>query len=307
VSPPAPSIAYVLPAFAWQDSFEAHTKSWKRGRTMVLRVYLQRPFLVSGDEECLGVALWNATATPKANPDLTTQWGSDPIVVSKNPLASSFMPASDFAGGSLMPNCVLAEGGIVDILPFPVEFSRERQLWFCDIPLNATRTASAFARLAVVRFQPKAIQTPVEARLSQVVLADFLQVGQDRWVSVRKINSRQYGVTVSGVFRTPEIDPGTKKESKERTISCSIEQRWHRLGADLGWRPVCNGPVFAYQEAQSGSNISSWSATVDLPHSSSAVKFRVLLEENEWHCADDLKADQQTRKSRVTYLHYIDL
>src|SRR5260370_42577393 len=84
VRPPAPSIAYIVPAFAWQDTWEHSTKSWKRGRTIVLRVYLNRPFLLSGDEECLGVVL--GTAQSGRSP--VTEWGGDPILPPDYPIAS---------------------------------------------------------------------------------------------------------------------------------------------------------------------------------------------------------------------------
>jgi len=306
VRPPVPSLAYIIPAFAWQDVWDARTKTWMRGRTMVLRAYLQRPFLVSGDEECIGVVLSGA-ATGVQTP--VTQWGADPILPAGGGLPTNLMTAANFGPSQLAPNCHLAEGGVADVLPFPVEFSPERGLWFCDIPLSSSRTASAFARLALVRWQPKAlVSANDDARLSQVVLADFMQIGPDRWVCVKKLSATEVSVTISGVFRTPKATP---VELKEHTISCSIEQRWHRLGSDLGWRPACPGPAFSYSAPSAGSNISCWSAKVKLPHSSTFYKFRLLLEEHEWLAADASKRNDVTlpltRKSRTTYLHYIEL
>jgi hypothetical protein len=111
------------------------------------------------------------------------------------------------------------------------------------------------------------------------------------------------------VFRTPTLD-ANRTEPREHTISCSVEQRWHRLGRDLGWRPVCAGP-FAYQAPVAGTNIASWTATIPLPHSSGSTKFRLLLEEHEWLSADGSKDNTggvpPTRKRRTTYLHYVEL
>jgi hypothetical protein len=224
-----------------------------------------------------------------------------------NPLTSGFMAAGDFSSGVPNRNCRLLEGGTADVLSFPVEFSPQRGLWFCDIHLNTSRVVSAFARLALARWQPKAISG---SQVSPVVIADFMQIGADRWVSVKRMNSKQYSVTVSGVFRTVTIDPETTTEPKEHTISCSIEQRWHRLGKDMGWRPVGAGPPFTPKPVD-GRNVGAWSATVTLPHSSDLVKFRLLLEENEWFDADASKTNAGTiskiRKSRTTYLHHIEL
>ena len=308
VRPPTPSVVYVIPAFAWEDAWNATTKTWMRGRRIVLRVYLERPFLVSGDQECLGVVLSAGDLTAKAP---VSTWGTDPIVPTSLPLQTNLMQQSDFGPGVFTQNCQLQEGGTANILAFPVDFCKTRALWYCDIPMNASQTPSAFARVALVRWQPQAITTGDDARLSQVVLADFMQIGPDRWVCIKKIDAKNYSVTISGVFRTPNVDRQTHTESMEHTISCSIEQRWHRLGQDMGWRPVCPGPPFVYQAPQPGSNIACWSATVKLPHSSTFYKFRLLLEEHEWLLADVSKDNtspvQTTPTSRTTYLHHIEL
>ena len=82
----------------------------------------------------------------------------------------------------------------------------------------------------------------------------------------------------------------------------------------MGWRPVCAGPVFEYHEPPTGGNVSAWTATVILPHSSTFVRYRLLLEEREWLAADASKentnaaaAAAPVAKPRVTYLHYIEL
>ncbi len=295
VAPPEPSVEYIVPAYSWQDAWNATTKTWKRGRTMVMRVYLQRPFLVSGDEECLGVVLGN----PQSVGTTVTEWGRDPIVQSQQALASSRMKATDFAVGTAVPGCFVgpppAAGGspiTVDVLPFPVEFSKDRNRWFCDIPFSPTQTPSAFVRLALVRWQPKALHASTyDVRLSTLVVADFLQLGPDRWVSVKKIKSKQYSVTVSGVFRTPLVD-GSGVESKEPTITYAIEQKWHQVGRDMGWRPVgAHATKFRYSDITLPASptpgtppvkTGEWTAIIDLPGSSSLTKYRLLLTEQEW-------------------------
>lgn len=327
VRPPAPSIAYILPAFSWQNKYHHDDRSWERGRAIVLRVYLERPFMVSGDEECLGVVV--TAASGKSSLASVSQWGTDPILNNEHPLQSQTMTSDHFVcQEDVQRDCLSFEdehaaagdahapvlNNRVDVIPFPVEFSPERQLWFCDIPLSPSRTASAFARLALVRWQPHALfGASGEARLSQVVLADFMQVGPDRWVSVKKKNATTYSVCVSGVFRDP-AKAVLDSAATTRTISCSVEQRWHRLGKDLGWRPVCVGPTFKYftlADGDKGKNLSQWEGEVDLPHSTTFYKFRLLLEEHEWLLADSDKSNltKPTRvpKSRTTYLHYIEL
>jgi hypothetical protein len=226
-------------------------------------------------------------------------------------VSSSVMTATEFIGSTAVNGCTLAEGGTASILPFPVDFNSDRGLWYCDITLSASQTPSAFARLALVRWQPRALVGTDDARLSQAVLADFMQIAPDRWVCVQKIDSKHVSVAVSGVFRTPQANGPGQTDTSEHTISCSIEQGWHRLGKGIGWRPVCSVPAFSYQAPEPGSNISCWSATIVLPHSTTFYKFRLLLEEHEWYDADSTKTNTgppgMTRKSRITYLHYIEL
>ena len=298
--PPAPTIAYILPAFSWQNTHRHTDRTWQRGRTMVLRVYLDRPFLVSGDEECIGVVL--AAASGKSSQAVVSQWGTDPILNNEYPLHGMNMTTEQFvcAPEDVQKDCLSFEDEQaraantgVDVIPFPVHFSRDRKLWYCDIPLGPSLTPSAFARLALVRWQPHALKgSDGEARLSQVVVADFMQISPDRWVSVKKISTTKYSVCVSGVFRNPHKDKVPGSSALTRTISCSVEQRWHRLGEDLGWRPVCVGPTFRYSDdagGANGKNLSQWQGDVDLPYSSTFHKFRLLLEEHEWLSADNDK------------------
>lgn len=317
VRPPAPSIPYILPAFAWKDAYTVATKTWQRGRTMVIRVYLERPFLVSGDQECLGVVL--APASKKTTSATVTQWGADPIVSGQPSLKSGFMTRDNFIcpDTDVFRDCAsFGDAGPVDVVVFPVEFSHDRSLWFCDIALNTSQTASAFARFALVRWQPCALNTTDDCRLSQIVLADFLQIGSDRWVSVKKVSPTRFSVCVSGIFRTsgtitnPDGTTSPMSESEYHTISCSIEQRWHRLGKDMGWRPVCAGPIFT-PKTNNGDPVTQWEANIDLPHSTTFYKFRLLMEERQWFQSDASKLNDGSTgkkpKSLTTYLHYIEL
>jgi hypothetical protein len=208
------------------------------------------------------------------------------------------MAQSDFDGGTLNQNCVAYGGYNVDILSFDVDYAPERGLWYCDIPLAPSKTASAFARLALVRWQEHSLHPTkdnpalVDVRSSQIVFADFMQIRADRWVSVEHIDSSQVCVSVSGVF-SKSSGP---KIGVQTSVRCAIEHRWHRLGQDLGWRP-CNDkdghPIteFAPQAPEPGAAISGWSAPVKLPHSTSLFKFRLLLEELEWIDADKVKTE----------------
>jgi hypothetical protein len=311
VRPPAPVISYIIPAFSWKDC------KGLRGRTMVLRVYLARPFLVSGDNETLGVVL--LTTDRQANSALVSRWGADPIVTTSGKIVSNTMKATDFlavqdptqAPGVLrqVRTFILAETGTADVLPFSVDYAAERQLWYCDIPLSPSQTESAFARLAFVRWQPDSLNHDnIDLRASPIVFADFMQIRADRWVYFERQDAQHVKVSVSGIFRT--ADPAYPDEA---IIRCKIQQRWHRLGDDdrnADWRPLIDAPAFTFQSPDAGSAVGGWHATIKFPHSTNLYKYRLVIEEKEYMNTDKSKAFGQTddkRGCRYTYLHYIEL
>ncbi len=293
--PPAVSLMYVLPAFGWREPKGSDALQ----RKQVLRVYLNRPFLVSGDAECVGVVLAPAGTTDcKGIPcELVTRWGGDPF----DPAAGvdgRFMRKENFTGASCddpQTGCTLQEGGTVDVLPFPIKFAEERGLWFCDIGIKQQQASSAFVRLALVRWQPFGMladptnKVP-DCRLSQVVVADFMQIRSDRSVSVQRIDSLTVSVTLGGVFPGPHSVFSTR-------VLCTLEQRWHSLGRNLGWRPTGASQSFT-APANPGSGDGAWTATVKLPRSSNTHKFRLLIEEFETDGANF---------NRCTYVHYVEL
>ena len=63
-SPPAPDVLYVVPTFGWtRRTLAGTTRSWRDGGG--LRIYLNRPWFVTGFNEMLAVdACWGAARTP---------------------------------------------------------------------------------------------------------------------------------------------------------------------------------------------------------------------------------------------------
>jgi hypothetical protein len=117
--PPAPDIAYVVPIFNWKREKGGHgVESTRTGGG--LRIYLNRPWYKSGDNEKLGVVLWGETGSASVAPsggqdscmkvpsetfsgdrgDLLlrryiTRWGADPTLSDSvrllAPVSSMFM------------------------------------------------------------------------------------------------------------------------------------------------------------------------------------------------------------------------
>lgn len=221
--PPAPEVLYVVPTFGWvRSGDEANRKSWRRGGG--LRVYLNRPWNVSGYGEMLAVVLPGATfkgdpnEEPRKKPlkNFVTQWGNDPIWLSPyvsgaSPKISNFPLArtKPDPDGKWLPKFAPPEEadqrpgnfdltglthpdfgnsppeGKVDIAPHDVFYDEERQLWYCDIEVTWGASYFPFIRLALARYQPEALDF---AHLSNVVLADFMPLVPDRWLNVTHTN-----------------------------------------------------------------------------------------------------------------------
>ena len=232
--PPSPQVLYVVPTFGWtRGSNQAgQPTSWRRGGG--LRVYLDRPWNVSGYGEMLAVVLPPPTLTqdpeeyPKASPykKYITQWANDPIWLS--PFVSGIAPkrenfplarnAPDPSGAWLPPNAPLSESDqppgaftvtnllppaapagtnspVVDVAPHDVRYDAERRLWYCDIEVRSG-SYSPFIRLALARYQPTSIYG---AHLSHIVLADIMPLAADRWLNVTQLpDANRRRITVYG-------------------------------------------------------------------------------------------------------------
>jgi hypothetical protein len=275
--PLAPKIAYLIPAFVWTDTFDKATKTWHAGRTMIVRAYLERPMLLSGDHETIAVILFDPNSKVAPNQqNFVCRWGADPTRPITTPILQNEMSEVNFcAPGEPIETCMLAEGDSARAKPCKVQYSEDRQLWYADIPINTQHANAPFVSLAFVRWQPNALSVPVEARCSQVAMAQFLQVSPDRWVSVQKIKDSQYKLTVSGAF-----DPQHPK-----CLSVTLYKRWEGFGGDTGWRKIdwpSDHPInFVYNPADSG-GISSWSTPLQIPRSVDTAKCRIFLSEEEF-------------------------
>lgn len=304
--PPAPAVLYVVPTFGWVRSTDAqgNASSWRRGGG--LRVYLDRPWNASGYGEMLAVVLPPATfnGDPDAEPagvpyrKYVTQWGNDPIW--QSPFVAGLAPkranfplartAPDPAGawvpqgapateadqtpgpflvaGLTPPGAATVSGvGSVEIAPHDVFYDEDRRLWYCDIEIDQGASYWPFVRLALARYQPTSV---FGAHLSEVVLADFLPLTADRWLTVNRSEARHrrhvavYGHSYSDSSARQEaaaspsmslIDPLTHKvqeltpatPAKSGVIEVWVEKLVPSRGEDFGWvrlpDPVARTPV----------------------------------------------------------------
>lgn len=291
--PPAPVVLYVVPTFGWSRAEDATTtSSWRQGGG--LRVYLDRPWNISGYGEMLAVVLPPANfsgdpeVAPKGTPykKYVTQWGNDPVwdspfVTGISPRRADFPAARtspDAAGAWLPPNApdtekdqqpgpftviglrpprADASEAAVEVAPHDVFYDAERQLWYCDLQVQSQESYFPFIRLALARYQPTSIPG---AHLSNVVLADFMTLAVDRWLTVTRTAPATRHVVLFG-FRPTEssghheaaaapslstINPLTgevhtfvpAKLAKSTVVEVWVERLDPALGEDFGWQRV---------------------------------------------------------------------
>jgi hypothetical protein len=239
--PAAPEIAYVVPTFGWQRQTQTNVKRSVRFGGG-LRVYLERPWFSSGEGELLGVALYEGSdreITDRAVRDrwksFITQWGNDPIWETAQ-LSGQVPRATDFPDSFAQESSLRLEedpGKRVGVVGYPVTFDAERKQWFCDLTINTGPTYTPFVRLALVRYQPHAL---IDAKLSRVVLADFVQLTPERsaMITADPYHPRQLRVVISGAASASHQVTATQR--LRNTISVILQERDDRLAGDLAWR-----------------------------------------------------------------------
>ena len=287
-----------------------------------LRVYLRRPWYSSGVGELLGVALWSGlngaldnAARDKFKP-FFTQWGMDPIwktsTLSYVPGTHSFPDSveQDYGVALEESSAALPSGapGRVDVVGYAPTFDQTRGLWFADLTVDTLSTYSPFVRLALVRYQPHALD---EARISRVVLADFAQLTPDRTATVTADphHPRTLRVVVSGVAPTAPLPAGPGlKPARPTHVTVRVQQRTNPT-TDLGWdeAPAAEASVTQVYEGQGlgQPDLALWIGTVTFAATPAPGRYRLLVEEFEYVSADYL--DGRAAPGRLIYADTFDV
>ncbi|HEV7842537.1 MAG TPA: hypothetical protein VGO69_02520, partial [Pyrinomonadaceae bacterium] len=206
--PAAPKVLYIVPSFKWDEkSSPPNAPGWeemKKQRTGGgLRVYMDRPWYSSGDEELLGVVLPPSPLTPRLGysdrlKPYVTQIGVDPLWASET-TGPTLTPDDFHKVTTAQDNLSLEETGgwKLPAVGFTPEYNQERRLWYCDIQFKPQvyKSYYPFVRLALVRFQPNSI---TDAHLSRVVLADFAQLAPDRSLGLVFRDEKSFSASLVG-------------------------------------------------------------------------------------------------------------
>lgn len=191
--PDVPRVLYAIPTFAWDSNGDGSRKT-RRGNG--LRVYLERPWFSSGEDELLGVTLLPPNGVEATSGRFVSEWGSDPLrknLAPQNRLAKGHFKNEAATGTNLsLPDIPSAT---VDVVGFSVEFEPERQLWFADIELDGGDAYFPFLRLVLCRFQPESLDG---LELSGIVATEWNQLTPDRTATVSRTNASTVRVALSG-------------------------------------------------------------------------------------------------------------
>ncbi len=303
--PKAPKLLYILPTFRWEEVLPAGAGDpWqhlvRRRLGNGLRVYLERTWYSSGDDEKLGVVLWpDAGGGFNNHMNYVSLIGQDPIHDANRP------------HGVLTPqhftNLVESRYGLsllettfphVAVAAFDVEYHTGRKLWFSDILFDSERMTSyyPFVRLALTRYQPHSIP---DAHLSPLVLSDFIQLAPDRTLEIRFVDAQSFTVLVHGY--------GPTRTTANR-VTVELQRRDPGIPGDLGWVTIQTTDPDAPSPMGQNPNYWRWDLKMALPTKRGEQPYRVLVQEYEYYTPD---AEEGTTRvmvdRRVVYADAVEV
>jgi hypothetical protein len=165
-----------------------------------------------------------------------------------------------------------------------------------------------FVRLALARYQPYALP---DAKLSRVVLADFVQLTPDRsaTVSADPYHPRRLRVTVSGPApRGPQpavaSPPPTQQIKTPTYIVVGVQRRNPAVGGELGWEDVPAGVAAVTTGADGPApdlpDLHLWSGTVTFAQPPAGGQYRLLIREYEYVSANYTLSGEGGGRARPT-------
>ena len=340
-TPPPPVVHSVLPLFRWDEVGDpGQPFGIRRRRRSGIRIYLERPWFLTGVDEQLALLFPGAGTEP----GYLSAWGGDPIWLNKGPLdqlvgiavedvyASTGLDGVRGPDPRLSPPASIAmadnRAGRPNVLGYRPEYNPDRQMWFVDVSIEPGQSVWPFVRLAIARYQPYSL---AGRHLSRHVYADFVPLPPERELTVSRPDAGSVRVTVTGplglrqsILRqrsapaAPVEDhsdayPFAKADltnivAQDRRLIATIERRPLGIASDLAWIPVLTRELTVGGVSAGGEW--AWTAILELPESLSLDtpggdgSWRVLVEERESLEADPLDLDAGsplTKQSRVIY------
>jgi hypothetical protein len=317
--PAAPVVHSVIPLFRWSEGTEPEQPMSRRhARRAGVRIYLERPWFSSGDDELLGVLLaqaGNDTFGPPPDDQsgfpFVSKWGADPIwasapverramsmlqlddVLHTAGLDDRWAPGRPVVAPAQLPLVTMAGKPVVTVVGYRPQYSESRKLWYVDVALDPGDHFWPFLRLAVCRYQPESI---VGCHLSPPVRCDYVQLPPERTTSVSRTDETHVRVVVSGPVGRRErlghapdpIEAMATAVDHNRMLIARLQRRDQKIASDLGWRTVATQKLVLRGHGPLGHE-AAWVGELDAgetiafvrPESDGVAEWRVVVEEWE--------------------------
>lgn len=184
--PPVPTVLHCVPTFGWTQEHSGDGSLVYTRRGAGVRVYLARPWMVSGADESLAVLVRKPTESLSDGvlPYLSLA-GRDPVW--QGPSIPAVLEPAHFNA----PQYVEGAGERArPVMVYPVEYDSAGKRWYADVDL-APLQASAywpFVRLAVARYQDNCVDP--KHKLSGVTRTDPVPLLPDRTLMIKTKRQR---------------------------------------------------------------------------------------------------------------------
>lgn len=287
--PAPPELLYVIPTYRWET--EGASSSRFGGG---LRIYLDRPWFSSGQDEKLAVLFRQSSNQDKVVLASTSEIGADPGYEGDRAprrLTASLLRKTPDTEFKVVNDVSLAEqtSAQVSVAVFDPKYDQERRLWYVDLEFDPKTLYTPFVRLSLARYQAESID---DLHLSTSVRAQFSQLQPDRTATLsRSSDGKTVTVTVSGNAPrhgasysngNPQSSP-EPVDGKGRLVTVQIEESSRLNPGNLGWSSVTNESALdSRRSLSSAPDLLTWQSSVTVPAPTLASNpLRVVIREYE--------------------------
>ncbi|MFA9445843.1 hypothetical protein [Egicoccus sp. AB-alg6-2] len=221
-----------------------------------------------------------------------TRWGTDPVWRSRPVAPGPFihhLPLRTAVGTGIAVPGVPGRAVVVGHQPV---YEPSRKLWYCDLQLHAGAAYQPFVDLALVRYQPYAIDG---AHASAVVRPGHVQLLPDRTAALTPLADGSFAVSVRGPAGYNALaegylfgQPDAVIADAAREVMAQVQTRPAGAG-DLDWKRA--GPEVRLRAGSGSLADLSWHGTLPAMVAREGVDTRVLLTEHELFETDPSQAE----------------
>ncbi|MGZ9190302.1 MAG: hypothetical protein ACXW39_09630, partial [Nitrospira sp.] len=196
--PLTPVVIDVIPLLNWKEDGVLATGRTSTRHGVGLRVWLRRPWFMSGAGEMLGVVCKNdgMVGTNSAGYREVTYIARDPVHagIMPFPLGTDGLTGAEARVKNVV---VQTTSGAMNaaLAAFSPRYDRDRDAWYCDLQFDTGAAYFPFVRLGLVRYQPNSIPG---CGISHIVATSFIQTLPDRTLTVIQQNEQVLNVRMHG-------------------------------------------------------------------------------------------------------------